>query len=336
MSETSGETSDWARLPKAELHLHLEGAAPPSFIRGLAREKSVDIAGVFGEDGGYATGDFARFLKVYEAATSVLTSPEDYRRLTLAVLEEAREAGVVYLETFASPDFCGRSDVAAWRDYVAAMEEAAAEGEARMGIILRAIVTSVRHFGPDKAKRSAICAAETAGAFIVGYGLAGAEDVGAPRDFAWGFDAAREAGLRLTAHAGEWGGPEVVRDTLDALRVERIGHGISAARDPALMERLAEDGITLEVCPGSNVYLGAAPSWERHPIEVLRGRGVRVTVSTDDPPFFRTDLGREWENLERVFRWTPDDLRDLNGVAMDAAFCDADTNARARKLLEMP
>ncbi|MFN6979783.1 MAG: adenosine deaminase, partial [Gemmobacter sp.] len=112
-------------IPKIELHLHLEGAAPPAFIRGIAREKRVDIGGIFDERGHYAFRDFAEFLKVYEAATSVLTTPEDYARLTRAVLEESAAAGVAYTEAFLSPDFCGGRDVAAWRDYVAAMAEAA-------------------------------------------------------------------------------------------------------------------------------------------------------------------------------------------------------------------
>ncbi|TNC71496.1 adenosine deaminase [Rubellimicrobium roseum] len=324
----------WRDLPKVELHLHLEGGAPPAFIRGMAQEKRVDISGIFDERGGYRTGTFAHFLKVYEAACTVLTSPEDYRRLTLAVLEESAANGVVYSETFLCPDFCGDGDVAAWRDYLLAIEDAAREAEAKAGITLRGIVTCVRHFGPEKAKAAALCAAETAGNFVTGFGMAGAETVGRPKDYAWAFDCAREAGLRLTCHAGEWGGPDMVADTLRDLNPARIGHGIAAAKDPALMERIAEAGIVLEVCPGSNVYLGAVPSWEKHPIETLRSREVKVTVSTDDPPFFGTTLTREWEMLERVFEWNEEDLKALNRVALDAAFCDEATKDRIRKTLE--
>ncbi len=328
--------SNWTSLPKVELHLHLEGAAPPSFVRGLARERSVDLGGIFREDGSYDTGSFEHFLKVYEAACTVLATPGDYRRLTLAVAEESAASGVVYSEVFVSPDFCGGGDVAAWRDYLAAIEDAAGEAERTHGVTLRAIVTCIRHFGPDRAKRAAICAAETVGGFVTGFGMAGAESVGRPRDYAWAFDAAREAGLRLTAHAGEWGGPDAVADTLRDLRPERIGHGIAAAEDPALMDRLAEAGVVLEVCPGSNVYLGAVPSWEAHPIERLRSREVKVTVSTDDPPFFGTTMAREWEMLERTIGWSEGDLAALNAVALDAAFCEEATRDRIRKRLEAP
>ncbi len=143
-------------LPKVELHLHLEGAAPPAFIRGLAREKKIDIGGIFDADGGYAIKDFWHFLKVYEAATSVLTTPEDYARLVRAVLEQSAASGVVYGETFVSPDFCGGRDLGAWREYLHAMQEAAAETP---GITLRGIVTCIRHFGPDTARLTARCAA---------------------------------------------------------------------------------------------------------------------------------------------------------------------------------
>ena len=321
-------------FPKVELHLHLEGGAPPAFIRGLAAEKGVDLSGIFNEDGSYQYRDFDHFLQVYEAACTVLTGPEEFRRLTLAVLEQSAENGVVYSETFISPDFCGGGDVSAWRDYLAAMEEAAAEAEAKMGITLKGIITCIRHFGPEKAKSAALCAAETKGDFITGYGMAGAELMGRPGDFAYSFDMAREAGLRITCHAGEWGGPDMVADTIRDLRPERIGHGISAIRDPALVEQIAESGIVLEVCPRSNVFLGAAESWKAHPIKPLRDAGVKVTVSTDDPPFFGTDMTAEFDGLHRAFGWDESDFAALNQTALDAAFCGAETREKIAAKLE--
>lgn len=322
--------------PKVELHLHLEGAAPPAFIRGLAREKHIDIGGIFAEDGSYSYTDFWDFLRVYEAATSVLTSPEDYARLTLAVLEESAASGVIYSECFLSPDFCGGRDPSAWRDYLHAIREAAETAEKTLGVTLRAIVTAVRHIGPEASRQTAICAAETAGDFLTGFGLAGDEKRFAPKDFAWAFDAAREAGLRLTAHAGEWGGPESVRDALAALRPERIGHGVRAIEDLALVDRLAEDGIVLEVCPGSNVALGLYPSFRAHPIAELDRRGVKVTISTDDPPFFHTTMAREHDRLADAFDWDEGQFRRIHQTAARAAFCDAGTRDRILKALEAP
>lgn len=321
-------------LPKVELHLHLEGAAPPAFIAGLAKEKHLDISGIFDARGNYRYKDFWDFLKVYEAATSALQTPEDYHRLTLAVLEESAASGVVYSETFLSPDFCGGRDVGAWKEYLHAMQEAADQAERQLGITLRGIITCIRHFGPDKARETARCAAETAGDWITGFGIAGDEKIGAPKDFRWAFDCAREAGLRLTAHAGEWGGPESVRDAVRDLEVERIGHGVRAIEDLALVDELAEKGIVLEVCPGSNVVLGVYKSFRDHPIAELDRRGVKVTVSTDDPPFFHTTMVREYEELHRAFDWDEGQFRRIARAALDAAFCDADTKGRIAKKLE--
>ncbi len=321
-------------MPKIELHLHLEGAAPPDFVRALAAEKGMDLTGVFAPDGCYAFTDFLHFLQVYEAATATLASPGDYHRLTRAVLKERAADGVIYLEAFLSPDFCGGGDLAAWREYLAAIEEAAAIERRETGIEMRGIITPVRHFGPDQARRTAACAQETAGDFITGFGMGGDENAGKPADFAYAFDMAREAGLRLTTHAGEFAGPESVRASLRDLRVERIGHGVRAIEDPALVAELADEGITLEVCPGSNIALGLYSDWAAHPINALREAGVRVTVSTDDPPFFRTSLTREYEALSEAFRWDEDVLRSFNITAANAAFCDQATREALLKKLE--
>lgn len=312
--------------PKIELHLHLEGAAPPALIRDFAARKRADLSGVFDENGDYRWRDFPDFLRVYEAATSVISGPGDYGRLLAVVLENAAEHGAIYVELFVSPEFCGSGDLPAWRDHVAALSETAAAMAAH-GIDSRAIVTPIRHFGPDRARRSAICAAETAGGWITGFGLAGAETIGKPQDFAWSFDCAREAGLGLTCHAGEWAGPQSVRDAL-SLGVTRIGHGVRAVEDAALVRDLAENGVTLEICPGSNIALGVYPDWPAHPIARLADAGCRVTVSTDDPPFFATTLTREYDRLAAAFRWSEPEFRQMNRWAAEAAFCDPATRAR--------
>lgn len=319
--------------PKTELHLHLEGAAPPAFIRDLAREKSMDISGVFDADGNYAYDDFWHFIDVYAEVSSTLQSPEDFRRLTAAVLEESAASGVVYTEMFLSPEFCGGNDVAAWREYLAAIREAADEAERKNGIVARGIVTPIRHLGAEQAKGAALCAAETAGDWIVGLGIGGDERKGKLADFIWSFNCAREAGLHITAHAGEWNGPDEVRDAL-AIGAERIGHGVRASEDPGLVEELAERGTVLEVCPGSNIALGIYPTWRDHPIGMFYDKGVKVTVSTDDPPFFHTTMAHEYEKLAEAFDWDESVFTSLNRTAIDAAFCDRATKDRILKLLE--
>lgn len=319
-------------MNKIELHLHLEGAAPPGFIRGLAAEKGADLSGVFDDRGNYAYDGFDGFLRCYEAATGVLQSPQDYARLLAEVLERSAGQGIVYTELFVSPEFCGGADLSAWRDYLAAMTEVADAARAQ-GIDSRAILTVIRHFGPDRAKRTAICAAETAGGWVAGFGMGGAEAVGRATDYAWSFACVREAGLGLTCHAGEWRGPDSIRDAL-ALGCTRIGHGVRAVEDAALVRDLAEGGTTLEVCPGSNIALGVYPAWSAHPVARLVDAGVRVTVSTDDPPFFHTTLPNEYDRLADAFGWGDTDFAQFNRWAAEAAFCDGAT--RDRLLKEFP
>lgn len=316
-------------MKKIELHLHLEGAAPPAFIRALAGEKHVDLTGVFDSGGNYSYTCFEDFLRVYEAASSVLRSPRDYARLLAEVLECSAGQGVIYTELFVSPEFCGGGDLSAWRDYLAAMTEVADRMRIE-GIDSRGIVTCIRHFGPDRAKKSALCAVETAGDWITGFGMGGAEAVGRATDFAWSFDCAREAGLGMTCHAGEWGGPDSIRDAL-ALGVSRIGHGVRAIEDPALVRDLVERGTMLEVCPGSNIALGLYPGWPAHPIARLADAGVCVTVSTDDPPFFHTSMRHEYNRLADAFGWGDEEFAQINRWAAEAAFCDPETRDRLRK-----
>lgn len=321
-------------MPKVELHLHLEGAAPSKFIAGLAQEKNIDISKTFDAKGDYAYDGFDEFLSTYEAACEPLKTPQDFYRLTMAVLEETAKHGVVYAETFVSPDFCGGGDVGAWREYLDAMTRASVDAERDFGITLRGIVTAIRHFGPEQAKTAARCAAETKGNFVVGFGMAGAEMVGRPKDYAYSFDMAREAGLPLTCHAGEWGGPDMVADTIRDLGVSRIGHGINVVQDPKLLAEIAEKGIVLEVCPGSNVVLGAVPDWQSHPIVKLRDAGVPITVSTDDPPFFHTTMTYEYDMLAKTFGWGAEDFAVLNQTGLKAAYCDDATRAMIAKKLE--
>ena len=320
-------------MKKIELHLHLEGAAPPKFIAGLAREKHFDISGIFDERGDYRFKDFPEFARVYEAACSTLQRPEDYARLTTAVLEAQAEQGVVYTEHFLCPAFCGANDIGAWREYLIAIQEAAALAEAQGGITMRGIALMIRNFDPADGRKAARAAADTAGGFLVGIGLAGYEKAGRIKDFGWGFACGQEAGLKLTIHAGELCGPSEIREAL-VFSPPRLGHGVHAIDDLALVDQLAEEGIVLECCPGSNIALGEYPDFRRHPIGELYRRGVKVTVSTDDPPYFHTSLTREYEELHKAFDWDEGVFAELNRTALDAAFYDADTKARIAKLLE--
>lgn len=330
MSEPEAEV--WASEPKVELHLHLEGAAPPALTRAVAAEAGAPVDDLIDPEGGYRWGDFTDFLAAYDRVARLFASPERAAALCEAVLREAAAHGVIYAELIVSPEFAG-GDASLWAEYCAALDAGADAAERQAGIVARYTATAVRHFGPEAAERAAALAVAAASPRVTGFGLAGDERAGRPCDFARAFARAGEAGLGLTAHAGEFAGPESVRGALDDLGVARIGHGVRAAEDPALVARLAEQGVTLEICPGSNVALGVAPGWAAHPIGRLRADGVRVTVSTDDPPFFATSMSREYAELAAL-GWDAAALRGLARAALDAAFCDAGTRAAVSARLE--
>jgi len=325
--------NDFQTTPKTELHIHLEGAAPPAFIRQLAHEKRVDLGGIFGADGNYKWSDFVHFLRVYETACSVLKSPMDFARLTEAVLAEQAKHGVIYTELFLAPDFCG-GDLVKWREYLAAMSEAAASQEAKLGITTRFISTVVRHFGAENARKTAKISAETAGPMLTGFGMGGDENFGSAKDFSWAFHCAAEAGLGLTSHAGEVRGAESVAETIADLKVSRIGHGVRSVEDAQLLRLIAETGVHLEVNPGSNISLSVFPTLKDHSIAKLREANISISVSTDDPPYFDTDMTREYQGLASTFGWGEADFAAINRDAMDAAFCDAATRQRIKAKFE--
>ncbi len=325
-----------ARRPKVELHLHLEGAAPPSFLRGLMREKHLDLEGLFTAEGAYRWDGYAGLRKALDAASTALRGPEDCHRLVIAVLEESASNGVIYTEVFLSPRLFGGGDLPAWVDHVAAIRDAAAVAERDMGITLRIIVAADRHHGPDMARRAALCAAETAGGMVAGFGLTGDEMVCELKDFRWSFDCVREAGLRTTCDAGQRRGPGAIRDTLRDIRPDRIGHGVRAIEDLALVDQLAEQGTVLDLCPGADLALGLYPNWRAHPAGPLFHRGVRLTLSTGHPAFFQTSMTRVQDRLAEAFDWDEGVFDAIATTSLDAAFCDSATRARLRQRLETP
>ena len=325
--------SDWRAYPKLELHLHLEGAAPPPLVRRLAAEKGLDLTGVFDEAGRYNSNDFTSFLRAYERVSTVFTSPDDYRLLIEAVLTECAANGVIYAEIFLSPTSFGY-DLGKWIDYLAAIEEGADRAEAAHGVISRFIPVAIRHHGPEQAVIGAQTMMAAPRGRMTGFGIAGDERLHQPKDFAPAFQAMAEAGFRLTAHAGEFGGAESVRAALDDLKVERIGHGVRAAEDVDLMARLAAEGQVLETCPGSNVSLGVYPDLASHSIARLLDAGVRCTVSTDDPPFFHTDMTAEYANLEATFGLGEAHFARLARTAVQAAFCEPEIRTKLSARLD--
>lgn len=318
--------TDWRNFPKLELHLHLEGAAPPPLVRRLAAEKGLDMTGVFDDEGRYNSNDFTSFLRTYERVSTVFTTPDDYLALTEAVLTECANHGVIYAEVFLSPTSLGY-DLGKWTEFLAAIEEGADRAEAKHGIIARLIPVAIRHHGPEQAVVGAKTMIGAPRGRMRGFGIAGDERLHLPKDFAPAFEAMSDAGFRLTAHAGEFGGAESVRAAIDDLNVERIGHGVRAAEDPDLLVRLAAEGQVLETCPGSNVSLGVYPDLGSHSIGTLVAAGVKCTISTDDPPFFHTDMTAEYKGLEATFAMDEAQFARFARTAVQAAFCEPEVKS---------
>ena len=318
---------DVAGLPKAEIHCHIEGAAHPDLARRLAAKHGVDLSNIIDGDR-YLWRDFTQFLSCYDRASSVFRTPDDYRLLAYDNGRRLGEQGAIYCEQFLSPTHAMQTGID-YLDLVEAVSEGAEQARAETGIETRYIVTCVRHLGPDRAVAVARLTERYPHPMVTGFGMGGDERVFEPADFATAYEIAANAGLELTAHAGEFAGPESVAGCLDHLGVTRIGHGVRAIEDPDLVARLVDEEIVLEVCPGSNVALGVYPDIAAHPLRRLADAGVKVTVSSDDPPYFDTTLAREYEHAATL-GFDEDGLVGLTRTAIEAAFCEP---ALKRRLL---
>ncbi|EKF19204.1 adenosine deaminase [Nitratireductor pacificus] len=312
-------------VAKAELHCHIEGAASPDLVLAQARRYGVDPSS-FIRDGAYVWGDFTGFLAAYDAAAGLFRSEEDYAALAEDYLTGLARDGAVYSEIFISPDHAVKAGLSP-DAYTDALGEGIARARAATGIEGRMIVTGIRHFGASSVEAAARFAVRCGHPLVTGFGMAGEERFGHPRDYAAAFDLAREAGLGITVHAGELAGWESVAAALDHIRPARIGHGVRAIENPDLVRRLAEEGVVLEVCPVSNVTLKVFADLASHPLPQLLAAGCRVTLNSDDPPHFHTSLAHEYAVAAEAFGLDDDALAGLTRTALEAAFLDEATRA---------
>lgn len=308
---------------KAEIHCHIEGAAAPDLVLSQARKYGADISG-FIRDDAFVWHDFTSFLTAYDAASSLFRDEGDYARLAEHYLSSLAREGAIYSEFFTSPDHAERAGLSP-AAYTAALAEGMRRAKAKTGIEARMIVTGVRHFGVEAVEAAARFAARCGEPLVTGFGMGGDERFGQAEDYVRAFEIAREAGLGITVHAGEFGGWESVRDALDHLRPSRIGHGVRAIENADLVRRIVAEGIVLECCPGSNVALRVFESFDEHPFPQLRAAGCKVTLSSDDPPYFATSIGREYEIARQHFGLDDKALTGITRTAITAAFVDKAT-----------
>jgi len=313
-------------VAKAELHVHLEGTAPPELVSRIAARNGVDLPErLLGTDGRFRYTDFLDFLGTYDLAASVMRTGEDYRDITYEYLCSCASGGAIYVELSASPDHA--TDVGmSQAEHLAGVVQGIDDARRDTGIEGRILLLAVRQFGVEKAVRVAGYAASRPHPYVVGFSMAG-DEAGFPAgDFAEAYRVAAAAGIGCTIHAGEWAGADSVRAAL-SLPVSRISHGVRAIEDPAVVSELAERKIVLECCPTSNVILGVFPSYEEHPLPALRDAGVLVTLGSDDPPYFGATIEGEYGVCAARFGFSDGALREITRTAIDAAFCDDDLRA---------
>lgn len=321
MTDSRSQLEFIRRLPKAELHLHLEGTVAPETLVELSGRHDPAPLSLDEARSLYRYTDFTGFLMAFKAVTERLRTPEDYELIAWRMLERLTAQGVVHAEIYIAVGvvyYWGRTE---FEPLFAGLERARERAEAEFGITVCWIFDAVRHFGPEAAgrvfRKAAAMRAEHPS--IVGIGIGGDERQTGPDAFHDLYAEARDAGLRLTAHAGETVGPESIWGAIN-IGAERIGHGLSAIEDPELMEVLVERQIPVEICITSNVRTGCCLPLTAHPVRSYFDAGLMVTLNSDDPAMFASDLEGEYTLAANNFGFTSEHLRELAANSIEASF----------------
>jgi len=319
------------RLPKAELHLHLEGTILPSTLVELSAHHDAQPITLAEAEALYQFTDFSGFMEAFKAVTRLLLGPEDYELAAWRMMEHLAEQGVVHAEVYISVGVFYRwrsHDPAAFEPIVAGLERARERAEHELGLSVYWIFDAVRHFTVEEAERVFLKAAELKPAYpsIIGIGLGGDERRTGSEVFHALYAQAARAGLRLTNHAGETTGPEAIWEAL-AIGSERIGHAVSALNDTNLLQELKAREVPLELCPTSNLRTGVCPSIADHPLRRLFDAGLLVTLNSDDPAFFGSDLAGEFLLAHKEHNFTRDELRQLARNSFRASFLPAQSKS---------
>jgi adenosine deaminase len=309
-------------LPKAELHLHVEGTLEPELMFAIARRNGVALpyASVDALRAAYQFANLQNFLNLYYQGTDVLREEQDFYDLTMAYLEKAAGQSVLHAEIFFDPQAHTRRGIA-FATVIDGIERACRDAAARLGISTRLILCFLRDLSAEDAAAT-LAAALPHKARIAGVGLDSAERGQPPRKFKAVFDRARAEGLRAVAHAGEEGPAEYVREALDLLGAVRIDHGVRSLEDDALVRRLADERRPLTVCPLSNVRLRVVPDMAAHPLRRMMEKGLMVTVNSDDPAYFGGYVEENYLAVHQALGLTRAMLADLARNSFEASFLD--------------
>jgi adenosine deaminase/aminodeoxyfutalosine deaminase len=319
VNESTGEFV--RRLPKAELHLHLEGTVTPETLVELSERHPAGRLTLEQASALYRYVDFTGVLMAFKAITERLLTADDYELITWRMTQALAAQGVVHAEVYVSVGVVYYWRRIEFEPLFAGMERARLRAERELGITIFWIFDAVRHFGVEEATRVFHKAAEMRREYgsIIGIGIGGDERRTGAEPFRELYAEARNAGLRLTAHAGETVGPEGIWGALN-IGAERIGHGLSAQYDAELTEVLAERQVPIEICITSNVRTGSCASLPEHPVRRYFDSGLMITLNSDDPTLFGSDLSGEYQLAESEFQFTPEQLRELASNSIEASF----------------
>ncbi len=320
--EVAIDVVDWLRkLPKVELHLHLEGTIQLDTLLALSQRHDAEPLTLEAARKLYVYDNFLGFLESFKAVSSRLKEPEDYELITYNMIRDLAGQGVVHAEVYVSFGIIYYWKKTEVEPYVEAIERGRQRGEAEFGTTVLWIIDAVRHFGVDDADRVFRKAAELRQTYpsIVGIGIGGDEARGSADLFRDAYAEAKAAGLRLTAHAGETMGPESIWSAIN-IGAERIGHALSAQSDSELLEVLAERQIPLELNVTSNLRTGCCASLDDHPVKLYFESGLMVTINSDDPPMFGSNLLEEYVLVQERFEFSLEQMRELAANAVEASF----------------
>ena len=307
-------------IPKAELHLHIEGTLEPEMMLLLANRNGIELpyAGVDKIRQAYNFSNLQSFLDIYYAGAQVLKEKQDFYDLTWAYLERAAEDNVRHVEIFFDPQTHTERDVG-FATVVDGVHSALRDGQSRLGITFRLIMCFLRHLSAAEAMTTLVEALPYRDR-IHAVGLDSSEVGHPPAKFVEVFDRARDEGFLTVAHAGEEGPPEYIREALDLLKVERIDHGVRCLEDPVLVERLVAEQIPLTVCPLSNVKLRVFDTLEQHNLGQLLQAGLCATINSDDPAYFGGYIGENYLRTQKALKLNEADIRALTRNAFTASF----------------
>ncbi len=323
MSVKSGVTDLFASIPKAEIHLHLEGSVDVDTLLMLRGRRGEPAGPEARRDLSrlYRHGDFPGFLRNYRALCAEIGCPDDFGVIIEALSRRLEQDNVRYAEVMCSPMIFTRRGLPL-DEIMDAVGGGARRREREGGPVLRFLFDGVRQWGAGALEELVQMAAASRRHGVIGIGIGGDETACPARDLAASFREARRLGLRTTAHAGEFDGPRSVWEAIDMLDVDRVGHGIRAVEDPVLLSALARRQVPLECCPTSNLATGVVRSWSSHPIVTLREAGVRVTVNSDDPALFGITLSGEWNVLAGRLGLGADGAYEVGRSTADCSFMD--------------